>query len=87
MYHNKIVENIQQIIIKPYQTHSIEPGLYGGKEVKFGVRIENCVWKDLNEKRYSLTKFPFEEVLIDYSILNKTEREFLDNWQNNFKAD
>jgi len=74
-------------IIKPYQTHSIEPGLYGGKEVKFGVRLENCVWKDLKGERHSLTKFPLEEILIDYSILNSTEKEFVKNWQKSFKLE
>lgn len=74
-------------IIKPYQTHSIEPGLYGGKELKFGVRLENCVWFDLDFNRYSLTKFPFEEVLIEYSLLTKLEKDFLNCWQNNFKLD
>ncbi|MBR5303878.1 MAG: aminopeptidase P family protein [Candidatus Gastranaerophilales bacterium] len=69
-------------IIKPYQIHSIEPGLYGRSEdgVEFGVRIENCVYSDLNFNKISLSKFPFEEVLIDYSLLNKNEIEFIRNW-------
>ena len=69
-------------IIKPYQIHSIEPGLYGksNEGVEFGVRIENCVYSDLNFNKISLSKFPFEEVLIDYSLLNKKEIEFINNW-------
>lgn len=72
--------------IKPYQVHSIEPGLYGcdnSENIEFGVRIENCVYQDINYKRHSLSKFPFEEVLIDYNILNTNEIEFVKNWQNN----
>lgn len=71
-------------IIKPFQIHSIEPGLYGkslqtGDE--FGIRIENCVYSDLNFNKISLSKFPFEEVLIDYTLLNKKEIEAIANWQ------
>ncbi len=70
--------------IKPYQTHSIEPGLYG-KSVstgdEFGIRIENCVYSDINYNKISLSKFPFEERLIDYSLLNKTETDFVRMWQ------
>lgn len=72
-------------IIKPYQTHSIEPGLYGkNDEAEFGVRIENCVYFDSNYKRHSLSKYPFEEVLIDFSLLNNKEKEFVENWNRGF---
>ena len=75
-------------IIKPYQVHSIEPGLYGksfstGEE--FGVRIENCVYSDLQFNKISLSKFPFEEVLIDYSLLTNVEKEAIKLWQENSK--
>lgn len=72
-------------IIKPYQVHSIEPGLYGKNTdgVEFGVRIENCVYSDLNFNKISLSKFPFEEVLIDYNLLNETEIEAIKHWQGN----
>lgn len=71
--------------INPYQTHSIEPGLYGKKgDLEFGVRIENCVYFDLNHKRFSLSNYPFEEILIDYSLLNKQEKDFIQNWQGSF---
>lgn len=68
--------------IKPFQVHSIEPGLYGKSKdnVEFGVRIENCVYCDLNFENISLSKFPFEEVLIDYNLLNKNEIEFVQKW-------
>lgn len=72
-------------IIQPYQVHSIEPGLYGkSKEgLEFGVRIENCVYSDLNFKKNSLSKFPLEKVLIDYSILNAKEKQAVEIWQEN----
>ena len=73
--------------IKPYQIHSIEPGLYGKDietGIEFGVRIENCVYSDLNFDKFSLSKFPFEEVLIDYSLLNKKEIDAIKLWQKEF---
>ena len=74
-------------IIKPYQTHSIEPGLYGKTQEgdEFGVRIENCVYCDINYSRYSLSKFPFEEVLIDYRALTHKEIDFIKKWQADFE--
>lgn len=74
-------------IIKPYQTHSIEPGLYGKyDDVEFGVRIENCVYSDINYNKITLSKFPFEEVLINYNMLSTNEIEAIKNWQNSFKV-
>ena len=69
--------------IKPYQVHSIEPGVYGKTKDgdEFGIRIENCVYSDLNFNKISLSKFPFEELLIDYSLLNEKEIEAVKNWQ------
>ena len=80
-----LVNFISKDEIKPYQVHSIEPGLYGKDKdnVEFGIRIENCVYQDINYERYSLSNFPFEEILIDYGILNTNEIEFVKNWQNN----
>ncbi len=70
-------------IIMPYQVHSIEPGLYGKTKdgLQFGARIENCVYSDINYKKYSLSKFPFEELLIDYELLENIEKEFIKKWQ------
>ena len=70
-------------VIKPYQVHSIEPGAYGKTQdgVEFGIRIENCVYTDLYFKKNSLSKFPFEELLIDYSLLNEKEIETVKKWQ------
>lgn len=74
--------------IRPFQVHSIEPGLYGKTSdgIEFGVRIENCVYFDLEYKRVSLSKFPFEEILIDYSLLNDIEVEFVKKWQEEFNG-
>lgn len=74
-------------IIKPFQTHSIEPGLYGKsikENIEFGVRIENCVYSDIDYKKHSLSKFPFEEILIDYSLLSDDEKCIIQKWHENF---
>ena len=83
-------DNIQPDLSKgkPYQVHSIEPGLYGksvSQGVEFGVRIENCVYSDLHFNKISLSKFPFEEVLIDYSLLTIKEIEIVKKWQESSK--
>ena len=70
-------------IIKPYQTHSIEPGLYGTNlenNLTFGIRIENCVYNDIDYNKISLSRFPFEEVLTDYSLLDDKEKEAMKYW-------
>ena len=74
-------------IIKPLQVHSIEPGAYGINKdnLQFGVRIENCVYFDLDYRRFSLSKFPFEEVLIEYEFLNSKEKEFVEKWQKEYE--
>ena len=87
VHQNPPVLSINSIdTIKPYQTHSIEPGLYGkdNEENAFGIRLENCIYSDLNFKKTSLSKFPFEEVLIDYSLLNKKEIDAIKSWQAGF---
>ena len=78
-----VLNMVSKDIIKPYQVHSIEPGVYGktSDDIEFGVRIENCVYSDLNFKKNSLSKFPFEELLIDYSLLNNKEIEAVKAWQ------
>jgi len=75
-------------IIKPFQIHSIEPGLYGKNKDgdEFGVRIENCVYSNIEFEKISLSNFPFEEVLIDYSLLNEKEIETIKNWNKKWKS-
>lgn len=73
---------ISKDIIKPYQVHSIEPGLYGkNNDFTFGVRLENCVYSDINYNKISLSKFPFEEKLIDYTLLSQVEKDALLYWK------
>ena len=84
-----VLSNVSTDIIKPYQVHSIEPGLYGksvSQNVEFGIRIENCVYSDIEYNKISLSKFPFEEVLIDYSMLNINEMETVKAWQKEFEC-
>ena len=63
---------------------TIEPGLYNGTTEKgnFGIRLENTVYYDKKRnKKVSLSKFPYEESLIDKTMLNKKEQKWLQIWQ------
>tara|TARA_E500000178_G_scaffold344396_1_gene392603 strand:+ start:1242 stop:2960 length:1719 start_codon:yes stop_codon:yes gene_type:complete len=60
---------------------SNEPGYY--EKNKFGIRIENLVYvkKEKNKKHFeNLTMAPIDKDLIDQKILNKSEK----NWLNNY---
>ncbi|MGN0014061.1 MAG: hypothetical protein ACI37T_01430, partial [Candidatus Gastranaerophilaceae bacterium] len=62
---------------------SIEPGLY--KRGVGGVRLENAVFaKSVSPelKIEALSHYPFEEKLVDRTMLTKAEQKFLDEWQN-----
>ncbi len=62
---------------------SIEPGLY--KKGVGGVRLENAVYiKSLTPdfKIEALSHYPFEPKLIDEKLLTKSEKSFLEEWQN-----
>ena len=69
--------------LKNNMVFTIEPGLYC--EGKFGIRLENTVYYDKNctpeGKKISLSKFPYEEKLIDKTMLNKQEQNWLEIWQ------
>lgn len=69
--------------LKNNMVFTIEPGLY--QEGKFGIRLENTVYYDKNctpcGKKISLSKFPYEENLIDKTMLNKQEQKWLETWQ------
>ena len=57
---------------------SNEPGFY--KKDHYGIRIENLVYiKKNNKKLYfeNLTLAPIEKDLINYKLLNKTEKNYL----------
>lgn len=64
--------------LKNNMVFTIEPGLY--KEGEFGVRLENTVYFK-GGKKITLSKFPYEENLINYDMLNKKEQKWLRNWQ------
>ncbi len=56
---------------------TIEPGLYNAEY--FGVRLENsCYLK--NGKINSFVHVPYEKKLIDYSMLNEEEKQWLDEF-------
>ena len=57
---------------------SNEPGYY--RKNKFGIRIENLIYinKEKNNLKFkNLTYVPIDKDLIDYTILNKSEKEYL----------
>lgn len=64
--------------LKNNMVFTIEPGLY--KEGEFGVRLENTVYFN-GGKKITLSKFPYEENLINYDMLNKKEQKWLESWQ------
>ena len=69
--------DIGKLKIKNNMCFTIEPGLYNKKH--FGIRLENsCYLKD--NKIESFSKLPFENKLIDYSLLNEKEKALLDNF-------
>ena len=66
------------IKIKKGMILSNEPGFY--KKNHFGIRIENLVYaKQLNHKLFfqNLTLAPIEKDLINYKLLNNTEKDYL----------
>ncbi len=70
-----------KIIFQPGMILSNEPGYY--EKNKFGIRIENLIYvKKDNEKKYfeNLTMAPIDKELIDKNLLNKGEKEWLNNY-------
>jgi len=66
---------------------SNEPGYY--KKNHYGIRIENLVYVKKNEKNLffeNLTLAPIEKDLINYSLLNKNEKDYLFNYHLNVYA-
>ena len=60
---------------------SNEPGFY--LENKFGIRIENLVYIDRNNKSLflkNLTFVPLEKDLIDENLLTKIEKDYILNY-------
>jgi Xaa-Pro aminopeptidase len=66
------------IKIKHGMILSNEPGFY--KKNHFGIRIENLVYAKKNKRNFNfenLTLAPLEKDLINYKLLNKTEKDYL----------
>ena len=59
---------------------SNEPGYY--KENHFGIRIENLIFVNKKKKLFfeNLTLSPIEKDLVNYKLLNKKERDYLDTY-------
>lgn len=72
------ISNKFKIKLKNGNVFTIEPGLY--KENSFGVRLENTVYFE-NKEKITLSKFPYEENMINYDILSKKEKNWLSDWQ------
>ncbi len=71
-------------VLKKNMVFTIEPGLY--KTGFGGVRLENSVYlteKNGKLKIESLSHVPFQENAIDFSLLNKQEKIWLKQWNNN----
>ena len=74
-----------KIKIKEGMIFSNEPGYY--EKNKFGIRIENLIYVRKNKnKNYfeNLTMAPIDKELIDYHMLNKSEKLCLNNYHKKF---
>jgi Xaa-Pro aminopeptidase len=57
---------------------TIEPGLYN--ENHFGIRLENSCYMQ-NGQIHSFTNMNYEKKLIDFSLLNEHEKEWLKEFE------
>ena len=72
------ITKINQVKIRPGMVLSNEPGFY--KKNHFGIRIENLVYVDKKNKKIffkNLTMAPIEKDLINFELLDKSERSYL----------
>ena len=70
-----------KISLKEGMVVSNEPGYY--EKNKFGIRIENLIYvkKEKTKKKFeNLTMAPIDKDLIEKSLLNKSERKWLNNY-------
>ena len=70
-----------KIMLKPGHVISNEPGFY--KKGKFGIRLENMIYvKQIKGKVFfeNLTMVPIDKELINFSLLNKNEKNYLLNY-------
>lgn len=75
---NLSVNEIAKTPIKNNMCFTIEPGLYNAEY--FGVRLENSCYMCDGEIK-SFTKMCYEKKLVDYSLLNEQEKEWLSNFE------
>ena len=81
------ISKYNSIQIKKGMILSNEPGYY--KKNHFGIRIENLVYANqINNKLYfeNLTLAPIEKDLINYKLLNKSEKDYLFRYHLNIYA-
>ena len=69
---------LAKVEIKDNMCFTIEPGLYNEKY--FGVRLENSCYKK-DGKIHSFVKMNYEKKLIDFSLLNDIEKEWLKEFE------
>ncbi len=72
------ISKINKVKIQKGMILSNEPGYY--KENKFGIRIENLVYvKEIKNKMFfeNLTLAPIEKDLINFNLLNSSEKNYL----------
>ena len=72
------ITKINNVKIKEGMILSNEPGFY--KKNEFGIRIENLVYVNKKNKKLffeNLTMVPIEKDLINYELLNKSEKKYL----------
>ena len=72
------ITKINTVKIKEGMILSNEPGYY--KENKFGIRIENLVYVKRQNKNLffeNLTMAPIEKDLINFELLDKSEKDYL----------
>ena len=66
-----------KVLLKDNMCFTIEPGLYNQNH--FGVRLENSCYMQ-NGTIHSFVHMPYEQKLIDYSLMNDTEKQWLEEF-------
>jgi len=75
------ISKYNNVIIKPGMILSNEPGYYEKK--KFGIRIENLIYVKKNNNKIifkNLTLAPIDTDLINFKMLNTSEKKYLFNY-------